>query len=135
MQKESILYLTIPMQPVPKARPRVVGKHTYTPKRTKDAQAIIATYVSSKYKGDILTCAMGIKAVFVHKRPKNLKGSERIPKHTRPDGDNLVKTLTDAMEGIVYKNDGQICFWYIEDWYAKPNENPGIELELYKIIQ
>lgn len=133
MNKEAILSLTIPMQPIPKARPRVVGRHTYTPKRTKDAQAMIATHVQAKYKGDLLTCPIGIKVVFIHKRPKNLKGSERVLKHTRPDGDNLVKTVTDAIEGIVYKNDGQICFWHMEDWYAKREEQACIMLDLYKL--
>lgn len=134
MKKEPILSLTIPMQPIPKARPRVVGKRAYTPKRTKNAQAIIATHAKAKYKGDILTCAMGIKAVFVHKRPQRLKGDERVPKPTKPDGDNLIKTVTDAMEGIVYKNDGQFCFWHIEDWYASKLERPSIEVTLYRIM-
>jgi len=133
MKKEPILSLTIPMQPIPKARPRVIGKCAYTPKRTKDAESIIATHVQARYKKEILESPIGIRVVFVHARPKNLKGDHRIPKATRPDGDNLVKTVTDAIEGIVYKNDGQICFWQMEDWYAASNEQPSISLELYII--
>ena len=134
MKKELILSLTIPMQPIPKARPRVVGKHTYTPKRTKDAEAIVATHVSSKYKGEILPDPIGVSIIFIHKRPKNLKGTDRVPKSTRPDGDNLVKLVTDAIEGVVYRNDGQICYWHIEDWYGKPKESPFVDLKVYKIV-
>tara|TARA_R110002060_G_scaffold60370_1_gene70048 strand:- start:145 stop:552 length:408 start_codon:yes stop_codon:yes gene_type:complete len=133
MKKKFICTIIIPMQPVPKARPRVVGRHTYTPKKTKDAQALIALYVRKVYKGDPLSCPLALMAIFVHKRPKAMKGLERVPKFTRPDGDNLLKTVMDSMEGIVYKNDGQFCSLYMEDWYASKEEPPSINLQIFEV--
>ena len=123
----------VPVAPVPKARPRVSNGRAYTPKRTKASEAIIASYVRSKYRGEIRTEPMGIKLICIHKRPKNLKGDGRVPKGTRPDGDNLLKLVLDACEGIVYRNDGQFCQYHVEDWYGKPKEAPHILLSLYVI--
>lgn len=50
-------------------------------------------------------------------------------KTTKPDlSDNLQKALFDAMEGIVYKNDSQICI--IENIKKVYGTTPRIEIEL-----
>ena len=127
MNKTTVLSINIPVEPVPKSRPRVSKGRAYTPKRTKNAEAMIATYVRAKYKGKVHLGAMGIKLVFVHKRPKNLKGTARKLKATLPDGDNLLKLVLDSCQGIVYKNDGQFCVFHILDYYASKDESPHIE--------
>lgn len=46
---------TIPGIPVPKARPRVVRGHTYTPKKTKDYEALVQDVYNltvGEYLGD-----------------------------------------------------------------------------------
>ena len=134
MKKKFICTIVIPMQPVPKARPRVVGRHTYTPKKTKDAQALIATYARNVYKSEPLLTALALTAIFIHRRPKALKGKERIPKSTRPDGDNLLKTVMDSLEGIVFKNDGQFCSIHFEDWYASKDESPSVILKIFEVL-
>lgn len=52
-----------------------------------------------------------------------LAGIERPTK--RPDVDNLFKTVTDAMSGILYKDDKQIVSATIEKWYS---EEPRLEV-------
>jgi len=47
---------------------------------------------------------------FSKKKMKELEEGKKIYKTTRPDlTDNLLKGLMDAMEGIVFVNDSQIC--------------------------
>lgn len=133
MNPSLIFKIDVPVEPIPKSRPKVSNKRAYTPARTKRAEAMIATYVRSKYKGEVHHGAMGIKIIFVHRRPNSLKGVDRIPKHTRPDGDNLLKLVLDACEGIIYKCDGQFCMYHIEDWYASPNESPYTSLSFYVV--
>jgi len=133
MKPSLIFEVNVPIAPVPKARPKVSKNRAYTPTRTRRAEAMIAAYVRPKYKGELHHGAMGIKAIFVHRRPKALKGTDRIPKHTRPDGDNLLKLVLDACEGIIYKCDGQFCLYHVEDWYGEPNESPHASLYFYMV--
>ena len=69
---------------------------------------------------------MGISIKFIHKRPKRLGIGSRVPKSTIPDGDNLLKLVLDALEGIIYKNDGQFCKYNVEDWYGDSEDSPQI---------
>jgi len=57
--------------------------------------------------------------------PKQVKGTERQArlnnayKHfIRPDIDNLAYIVTNAMKGIVYKDDSQICIMRLEKLYG-----------------
>lgn len=51
--------------------------------------------------------------------------------HTsRPDGDNIAKAGSDAMNGIVWKDDSQIVRWTIVKEYA---EHPGLWIEVYAL--
>ena len=51
--------------------------------------------------------------------------------HTKkPDSDNLLKTVKDALEGTFYKNDSQICKVNMEKVYS---DRPRIEFELKEI--
>lgn len=43
----------------------------------------------------------------------------------RNDGDNLEKAVWDALTGVVYLDDGQICRWSGERVYAK---EPGVDI-------
>ena len=98
-----MITFTIPGIPIPKARPRVMkGGWTYTPKRTKDMEEyirIIAQKVLKRTKDSILgpncTEKLFVSVVFYGAR-------------SNADLDNLFKTVTDACQGVLYKNDSQI---------------------------
>jgi Holliday junction resolvase RusA-like endonuclease len=70
------------------------------------------------YTGEMLEGPLKIsRLVFAFTPPKRLNKAERehidkggtLWKSTKPDFDNLEKPLLDALEGIAYKNDSQIC--------------------------
>ena len=130
---QSFFAITLPVQPIPLARPRIGKGRTYTPARSANAKAIIATRIKSLYKNNPIDGPLGIKAIFVHKRPKKFGTGKRIPKSTRPDGDNLLKLVCDACEGILYHCDGQFTYYQVEDWYAASDETPKTILEFYKV--
>ena len=93
-----MIRFTVPGEPVPKARPRVVNGRTYTPKRTVEAEKAIGWAFREAMPGfDPLTCLVGMCCTFYTKSQK-----------PRADVDNLVKTVQDALEGIVYVNDRQV---------------------------
>lgn len=108
--------------PVAKGRPRVGKFGTFTPQKTVYYENLVSYTFTEKYpsfkplKGEL---KMNIIAVF--EPPKswsNKKRKEALPctddslsaigKTTKPDLDNIVKSITDSLNGIAYKDDAQI---------------------------
>lgn len=89
----------VPTRCVPKARPRVVANHTYTPKRTKDCEEGINIFARKAMSAERLLCQPGpieISCVFAFKGGKI------------GDIDNLCKTVLDGLQGACYFNDSQV---------------------------
>lgn len=106
----------IPGNPVPKGRPRFTRQgRTYTPAKTKTYEDEVKAIALSAMVGEPLETpvAVYVRAIFPvpasysKKRTEAcLSGSERHTK--RPDLDNVVKAITDGMNGVVYVDDAQI---------------------------
>lgn len=88
---------TVPHPPVPKARPRSGNGNTYTPKRTKDAQVIVAMYARQ---------AWGVRKPT--SGPVRLNLEFHLKTRGTADGDNYEKLVMDALEGYLYQNDRQV---------------------------
>lgn len=111
-----ILFI-VPGTPVPKGRPRFTRQgRTYTPAKTKSYEEQIAILGKAAMNGlaplktpvaVLVTVFFPIPASYSAKRREAcLAGLE---KHTkRPDLDNVVKAITDGMNGVVYEDDCQI---------------------------
>lgn len=103
-------------KPVAKQRPRFNGKHAYTPRKTIEHEELIGwEYI--RQRGRRLDGPLEIWCEFVYEPPKSLSKKKRAemigtPKLTRPDNDNLVKLVLDALNGIAYTDDNQI--WKIK---------------------
>lgn len=83
---------TVPGNPIPKARPRVVNGHAYTPAKTVAwEQTIRLHYQGPKFEGPI-----SITMSFFRKNK------------TRCDYDNLAKAITDALNGVAFSDDSSI---------------------------
>lgn len=119
------ILLTIPGQPVSKGRPRFFRGHAYTPKNTRDYEKKVAVLAlkALQESGLILpiseTVAVAIRLYM---------GDDR-----RRDGDNMVKSITDAMNGIIYEDDSQIkqCYWEI---FRTSKDQARAEVEIGKFI-
>ena len=91
------------MEPIAKARPRL-GKHgVFTPTRTRKAEAFLKLHFN-KYSPSDKPCSVDITFGCTHKN----KGLWGKPKSSRPDIDNLIKTVLDSMNGTLVKDDSQI---------------------------
>lgn len=51
----------------------------------------------------------------------------RIRPTTKPDADNVIKAIADALNGIAYKDDTQIVLVTAEKWY---DNTPRVEVEI-----
>tara|TARA_E500000318_G_scaffold111961_1_gene132945 strand:+ start:247 stop:639 length:393 start_codon:yes stop_codon:yes gene_type:complete len=104
--------ITFDINPTGKGRPRVTRTHTYTPKKTKDAEYAIQLMARSQFKREPLRCPLRVDWEFVFEHPKSWskKCKAETYWHTsKPDFDNIMKLVGDALNGIVWHDDSQIC--------------------------
>lgn len=96
----------IDIKPETKQRPRFnsLTKIVYTPKKTAAYENIISFH-SRKHLKEPLDGALSINLNFFFHKPKSNKKNYPAQK---PDIDNLVKAVLDALNGIAFKDDSQI---------------------------
>lgn len=113
------LAFIIPGEPKGKGRPRL-GRSglAYTPHDTVTYENLVKVCFKDEYpdhkmidSGTAIECTIlaffGIpKSVSMKKRAKML-GGEIVPTK-KPDADNIIKIVCDALNGIAYKDDSQI---------------------------
>lgn len=111
--KSTNVLLVIKGVPVPKGRPRFGGGHTYTPPKTRKQEELIkAEYLANG--GGLLSGAIEANYEFIYEPPKSWSLKHKVsavgqPKVSRPDQDNLIKLVQDALNGVAYTDDAQIC--------------------------
>jgi len=97
---------TIYTEPVGKGRPRAAMRggfvSVYTPKKTKDFEQTVADVARELFKNDPpITSPVAVKVLAAFNRPKSKSRKKDpdglIPKTTRPDADNVLKAVLDAL--------------------------------------
>ena len=68
-----------------------------------------------------------IELLFLVKRPRTAKKRERP--HVAPDADKYLRAVLDALEGIVYRNDGQVTDVAVKKRYAE-GDDTGVQIIL-----
>ena len=115
--------------PVPKGRPRFGRGHVYTPQKTRNAEAEISRVGRAMMGGKKpFDGPVKIDATFLVDVPKSWPRKRQqmgindvlLPTSARVgDVDNLLKTVTDAMNGVVYEDDRQIISAAATKLYTK----------------
>lgn len=106
----------IPGEPQGKARPRVTRHGTYTPPKTRAYESKVeAAYIWQVGKVRPINGAVEVAIVAYFSIPKSYTKKKRAeiaqgrcPVLKKPDCDNIAKAVTDALNGIAYKDDAQI---------------------------
>lgn len=108
--------ISIQGKPIAKGRPRLgKGGHTYTPEKTQAAEKVIADTWKLKYGDKKLSGALRITvcAAFLVPKSKSKKEKEqllaRAYRTERPDIDNIVKLVLDALNKVAYEDDSCIA--------------------------
>lgn len=113
---------------VGKQRPRVnmYSGMVYTPGKTKDYETLIQQSFKIKYKNFMqLEGRISVEIIAYLAIPKSAKKSE-IPKMLnneisptkKPDVDNITKSVLDAMNNFVFKDDNQVSKVAVEKRYG-----------------
>lgn len=124
----------IPGVPKAKERPRarVVKTHTgkqfasmYTPKKTATYENSVCLFFCQQYNGAPLEGAINIeiRAFFpiLKSWPKFKKYNATVtdvPKITKPDIDNIQKSILDGLNTVAYKDDAQVYKITAEKYYS-----------------
>lgn len=129
---------TIDGLPVAKGRPRVTRNGTYTPVKTKNYEKLVQYSFKNKYKDKLLEGPLKVNIDFYMYIPKNtskkrrkLKNDKDILPTKKPDFDNLTKSITDALNGLAYKDDNQIVEAHIFKYYSD-NPKAVVKIETIK---
>lgn len=132
---------TVYGEPKPKGRPRFarMGKfvRAYTPKETEQAEYDLRMQALQHKPPEPLTGAIHLTARMYRGIPKSfstkkavLAGQGMIHPTTRPDADNYVKLLCDALNSIFWHDDAQIVSMTVSKHYSTA---PRIEVQMEEI--
>lgn len=129
-----MLKLIIPGEPVAKGRPRVTKWGTYTPEKTKNYETLVKELFYIEHGQALLEgqLEINIKAYFsipksTSKKNKNLMLAGKIRPTKKPDADNILKIIGDALNDLAYKDDKQIVVASIEKFYS---EKPLVHIRI-----
>ena len=130
----------IPGKIIGKGRPRLNSYtgQVYTPTRTKDYENLVIQYFMLKYprftpfEGRV---SVEITANFevpksAKKQEKELMLENKLNPLKKPDIDNIVKIILDAMNECAFKDDTQITKLSVEKKYAS-EESVYVKIEEY----
>lgn len=123
------LDFSLNITPVAKGRPRFTREgRAYTPKKTKefekDLKRLLLEKVTRPYVEGL---ALSVTIEFMLPRPKTVKREYPIVK---PDLDNYIKAVFDAMNGVVWHDDSQVVEVVARKEYAE--SDPSIRVIIAK---
>ena len=137
-----MIRLIVPAVPVaqPRQRHAVIGGHirNYTP-TVHPVNAYKAAVMAAVAEAGItpIDGPVAVDVLFYLPRPKRLMRKKDpdgpIPHTAKPDVDNLWKSTADALSGLVWRDDSQVCRTRASKWYAEKNGVPRVEIEIAKV--
>lgn len=148
MSHKPLYSLRVAIEPMGKQRPKasvIAGHaHIYTPTRTLEYEHAIRNEFATEYPGANPTAKpvrIAIQAFFPlnkgdYKKDGTptkagcLKIANQIKHTKKPDFDNLAKAAVDALNGIAWVDDSQICEASVRKAYAL---SPSICIDVYEL--
>lgn len=136
-----MIEFTIPGDPVPQGRPRAgrAGKRIvmYDPKESREYKRYVSLIARQHAPKTLLKGPLSVEMKIYRKIPKSTTKKDRAlisegikRPVTKPDTDNYTKSVLDALNGIIYKDDSQVTDLYASKYYS---DNPRVELKIQEI--
>jgi Holliday junction resolvase RusA-like endonuclease len=78
--------------------------------------------------------AIALELTFLMRRPKSMAkktAGDIVPHTSRPDVDNCVKAVKDALKVIVWLDDSQVSMLFARKRYTVGNEAPGVHVKVW----
>ena len=133
-----MIKLTIPGEPMGKARPRMTKTgFIYTPKKTVNYETLIRELFIIKYpdfqpiEGPVeMSLTAWLKMPKTSKKKIEAMESGEIRPTKKPDMSNILKSVEDALNNLAYNDDKQIVELILKKHFSN---RPRIELEIAEI--
>lgn len=119
LQRMPYMTVTVPGDPVPKARPRYVKNGVYTPRRTSERERVLTLSFRRARVERNEHDELGVRITF------------RASTRQRRDIDNCVKLVLDAANGVVWRDDVQVV--HLEADMHRGVEDPSTTVEVWVV--
>ena len=129
-------WFTVPGEPRGKGRPRVTRNGTYTDSETKAYEQKIVAYYCKSYRAFRYpdNSFITVKVIAYYPIPKRSTKAQlasmqagKIFPSRKPDIDNVLKVVLDALNGVAYKDDSRVVCVEAEKKYSF---DPRLEIHL-----
>ncbi|GHU51684.1 phage protein [Clostridia bacterium] len=130
------LSFTVPGKPQGKARPRFDGrnKRTYTPESTRAYEEMVRLYYRQAHRNAQIEGEVTAIIVACFPIPKSAKLADKeamiageIKPTIKPDADNIIKAILDALNGLAYHDDAAVVNVTAEKRYST---TPRVEVTI-----
>ena len=114
---------------------RVVNGHAqvYKTPALRDLEAKYISFLKPFAPPEPWTCPISLTTLWSFRKPKGAKG---LFKTTKPDTDNLIKTLKDCMTRCgFWKDDALVCREVISKIWHDPDEKHGVLISITDLSQ
>lgn len=132
---DDVIRFVVPGEPVGKGRPRIVTynghTHGYTPAKTASYENLVKLMFREQtdrpYFDRNHELALRIDARFAIPKSAGKRARHEMEIGIRrptkkPDADNLIKTIADALNGLAYHDDSQIVYAEVMKHYGEQPE-------------
>ena len=129
--------------PVGKGRPRFSTQGGFvraiTPEKTANYETLVRLSYQQKYAGCMFDKDIPLRAIIraffpipksASKKKREQMRDLRILHTKKPDADNIIKAVLDALNGVAYYDDSQVAEVMISKAYA---EQPKVMIELCEV--
>lgn len=117
---------------------RVIPQN-YTPTKSpvNEFKAVVKMAFRQAYSGPPIDGALRVDWLAVFPRPKSATRKRgpnpRFPHIKKPDRDNLDKAILDALKGLAFADDCQVCGGAMAKWVADGDEQPFVEITISRV--
>lgn len=138
--------ITLQGEPIPQGRPRAAAWRTgtgqikaraYTDPRAARWRESAAWDVRRQWEGPPLDGPLAVEIdLYFRCPPSDCRAKAPRPRRRhakRPDVDNVVKNLLDLLNGLAWRDDGQVCELMARKWIAAQGEQPRIVIRVRSI--
>lgn len=126
VEASRVMRFTVDILPRGWARARTRDGRHYTDADTLAAKTAVGFAFRAANPGPMLTGPVAVRIVAVFPPPKATPKrdafrvfAETLPKATKPDADNIAKLVLDALNGLAWRDDAQVCDLSVRKVYGR----------------
>jgi Holliday junction resolvase RusA-like endonuclease len=140
VEKQSISF-TVYGEPVAQGRPRAanIAGHIrmYDPQKSRDYKDYVRLVASEHAPSKLIEGPLQLKVNVYRPIPKSFSKKKaaqaeagELRPTSKPDADNYLKGIKDALKNVVWKDDSQVVEVSVSKWYS---DRPRVEVQILEI--